>query len=132
MTGAKMERPESFDALEEVWRKRVESARERYLAAVSQTREAEKELPAGDRGAAREQARLAEREALAQYLVVLRDLQGSRLEGEDSTGGGIIPVRLASVFQQWYSETSSPTSGFRSVCAGVPRGPRSNREGTRT
>ena len=81
MTGVKMERPESFDALEEVWRKRVESARGRYLAAVSQTREVEKELPAGDRGAAREQARLAEREALAHYLVVLQIFKDLVLKG---------------------------------------------------
>ena len=74
-------RPESFDAMEEAWRKRVESARERYLAAVSQTREAEKELAAGDRSAAREQARLAEREALTQYMVVLRIFKDLVLKG---------------------------------------------------
>lgn len=75
-------RPESFDAMEEAWRRRVESARERYLAAVSQTREAEKELAAGDRGPAREQARLAEREALAQYLVVLQIFKDLILKGK--------------------------------------------------
>src|SRR5260370_1538121 len=62
-------RPESFDALEETWRKRVESAREGYLAAVSQTEreaERERELPAGDRVHSRAQATLAQREALSQ------------------------------------------------------------------
>jgi hypothetical protein len=74
-------RHESFDALEEAWRKRVESARERYLAAVSQTRELEKELPSGDRDRAREQAHLAEREALAHYLIVLRIFKDLVLKG---------------------------------------------------
>jgi hypothetical protein len=74
-------RPESFDAMEEAWRKRVESARERYLAAVSQTREAEKEPPAADRGHALEQAHLAEREALAHYLIVLRVFKDLVLKG---------------------------------------------------
>jgi hypothetical protein len=73
-------RHESFDALEEAWRKRVESARDRYLAAVSQTRELEKEL-VGDRDRAREEAHLAEREALAQYLVVLRIFKDLILKG---------------------------------------------------
>jgi hypothetical protein len=76
-----VERPESFDAMEEVWRKRVESARERYVAAVSRTREAQMEEPAGDRGAALEQAHLAEREALAQYLNVLRIFKDLVLKG---------------------------------------------------
>ena len=76
--------PPEFQELEEAWRKRVESARERYLAAVAQTgreREKEKELPAGDHDRAREQARLAEREALAQYLVVLRIFKDLVLKG---------------------------------------------------
>ncbi len=77
-------RPDSFDAMEEVWRKRVESARERYLAAVSRTKreaEMETELPAGDRGHALEQAHLAEREALAHYLIVLRVFKDLVLKG---------------------------------------------------
>lgn len=80
ITCATMERPDSFDALEEDWRRRVERARERYLAAVSRTHEAEKELPP-DRNRAREQAHLAEREALAQYLVVLRIFKDLVLKG---------------------------------------------------
>jgi hypothetical protein len=76
-----VERPDSFDAMEEAWRKRVESARERYLAAVSQTRETEKEMPESDRGGALEQAHLAEREALARYLSVLRIFKDLVLKG---------------------------------------------------
>jgi len=75
-------RHESFDAMEEAWRKRVESARERYLASVTKTHEAEKELPTGDCAAAREQARSAEREALAEYLVVLRVFKDLVLKGK--------------------------------------------------
>jgi hypothetical protein len=82
LKGKKMgRRPENFDAMEEAWRRRVENARERYLAAVSQTHEAEKELPAADRGHALEQAHLAEREALAQYLIVLRIFKDLVLKG---------------------------------------------------
>ena len=75
-------RHESFDAMEEAWRKRVEGARERYLAAVSQTRDAEKELPVADRAATCEQTRSAEREALAEYLVVLRVFKDLVLKGK--------------------------------------------------
>jgi hypothetical protein len=81
MTGAKMERPESFDTMEEVWRKRVESARERYVAAVSRTREVQMDVPEGDRGGVLEQEYLAEREALAQYLMVLRIFKDLVLKG---------------------------------------------------
>jgi cob(I)alamin adenosyltransferase len=78
-------RPESFDAIEEAWRKRVESARERYLAAVSDVKrvaEMEKEPSEADRGPAREQVRRAEREALAQYLVVLETFKDLVLKGK--------------------------------------------------
>jgi hypothetical protein len=78
-------RHESFDAMEEAWRKRVEGARERYLAAVSQTRDAEKELPVADRAATCEQTRSAEREALAEYLVVLRVFKDLVLRGRIPT-----------------------------------------------
>jgi hypothetical protein len=77
--------PEDFDAMEEAWRKRVESARERHLAAVSEVQrvaEKEKELPEADRGWAREQAHRAEREALAQYLAVLRIFKDLVLKGK--------------------------------------------------
>ena len=74
--------PESFDAMEDAWRRRVESARERYLAAVSRTREVEKELPAGGHGPTYEQGRLAEREALAHYLNVLRVFKDLVLKGK--------------------------------------------------
>ncbi len=76
-----MERPENFDAIEDAWRKRVESARERYLEAVRKTHEAEKESTPSDRGHALEQAHLAEREALAQYLTVLRIFKDLVLKG---------------------------------------------------
>jgi hypothetical protein len=78
-------RHESFDAMEDAWRIRVESVRDRYLAAVSRTREAEKELSADDRSHAFEQARLAEREALAEYLVVLRIFKDLVLKGRIPT-----------------------------------------------
>ena len=47
---------EDFEALEEVWRRRVESARDQYVEALSQT----------------PQEPLARREALAQYRRVLQ------------------------------------------------------------
>jgi hypothetical protein len=57
-------RPEDLQALEEVWRKRVESARERYLAAVSQ---GDLEL---------------KREARADYMRVLRVFAELTLKGK--------------------------------------------------
>ena len=113
----------------------MESARERYLAAVSRTREADTELP-GDRGTAREQARLAEREALAQYLVVLqifKDLvlkgkippEESEAEGPGFTsllsqsfaGSGILkppaPCRASAPFAQAYQEVRVETEGTK-------------------
>ena len=76
---------EGFDALEENWRRRVDAAREKYLAAVSRTRseaERQKDAPAGDLGDALAQARLAEREALAHYLDVLRVFKDLVLKGK--------------------------------------------------
>jgi hypothetical protein len=74
-----------FDALEDMWRRRVDTAREQYLAAVSRTRseaERQQDPSAGDRGDALAQARLAEREALAHYLDVLRVFKDLVLKGK--------------------------------------------------
>jgi hypothetical protein len=55
---------EDFEALEEAWRRRVESARDRYVEALSKTAQAPEE--------GRVQAQMIRKEALAQYRRLLQ------------------------------------------------------------
>jgi hypothetical protein len=71
---------ECFEAMEEAWRKRVESARERYLAAVTQTERV------AQGGGARQQAHLIKGEALALYLGELRTFTDLVLKGKIPPG----------------------------------------------
>jgi hypothetical protein len=64
---------EDFEALEEVWRRRVESARDRYAEALSQAAQAPE--------ISRPQAQLIRREALDKYRRLLRSFTELVMKG---------------------------------------------------